>query len=157
MWSQCNLKQQWPAFKVGDLVLLSIELTLQRWIGPCKILDCIGRSAPRLQLPSTLTALNLHDFFHFSVLKRYCEAFAKQYTTDPLPEPPTAAFFEVDCIKDFDRSHARTDKPSIQAPHFLVAWRGYDSSHDLWLPVDELAQCLEAVADFLFINTAPKQ
>jgi hypothetical protein len=168
MWSQCNLKQHWPTFKVGDLVLLSIQkIALHhpslrrkfspRWIGPCKILECIGRSAARLQLPSTLTALNLHDVFHFSVLKRYCEAFAQQCTADPQPEPPTAASFEVDCIKDFDRSRARTDKPSIQAPHFLVAWRGYDSSHDLWLPVDELAQCLEAVADFLFINTAPKQ
>ena len=168
MWSQCNLKQHWPTFKVGDLVLLSIQkIALHhpslrhkispRWIGPCEILECIGRSAARMQLPSTLTALNLRAVFHISVLKRYCEAFAKQCTTAPLPKPPTAASFEVDCIKGFDCSHARTDKRYIQAPHFLVAWRGYDSSHDLWLPVDELAQCLEAVADFLFINTAPKQ
>ena len=64
-----------------------------RWIGPCKILECIGRSTARLQLPSALTVINLHDVFHFSVLKRYYEAFAKQCTTDPVQEPPTAAFF----------------------------------------------------------------
>ena len=124
---------------------------------PAAPVGAVPGSVCGLQLPSTLTALNLHDVFHFSALKRYCEAFAEQCTTDTLPEPPTAASFEVDCIKDFDRSHARTDQLSIQAPHFLIAWRGYDSSHVLWLPVDELAQLLEAVPDFLSTNTAPKQ
>ena len=168
MWSQCNLKQHWPAFRVGDLVLLSIQkIALHhpslrrkfspRWIGPCKILECIGRSAARIQLPSTLKSLNLHDVFHFSVLKPYNEVSTQHAQSNPVPEPPSAASFEVECIKDFDRSRPRSDDPVIHAPHFLVAWRGYDASHDLWLPADELAHCLESVADFLFIYTAPKQ
>ena len=117
MWLQCNLDQQWLTVKVCDLVLPPIQKSSlhhpslrrkfsPRWIGPCRILEVIGRSAARLQLPSTLKALNLHDVFHFSVLKRYCEAFAQPRTTDPLPEPPTVASSEVDCIKDCDRSRA---------------------------------------------------
>ena len=167
MWSQCNLKSRWPVFKVGDNVLLSIQKVAlhhpslrkkftPRWIGPCEILEIVGRAAARIRLPSTLQSLGMHDVFHFSVLKQYDQSFALQAEPDPTPKPPAAATFEVECIKDYSKSRKRQDSP-VHAPHFLVAWRGYDASHDLWLPVDELGNCLEAVADFLFVNTSPKQ
>ena len=172
MWSDFNKKSAWHVFKLGDLVLLSIHKVAlhhpslrkkfaPRWLGPCKILEIVGRSAARIALPSTLQQLGLHDVFHFSVLKPYHQSFEANSDPDPTPVLPSAtvdtATYEVECVIDYMKARHRDDDISVAVPHYLVRWVGYSAAHDTWLPVDELSGCLEKVADYLFHNAARAQ
>jgi len=164
MWSNFNKQLEWPVFKAGDLVLLSIRKVAlhhpslrkkfaPRWLGPCKIVELVSRTAARIALPSTLQKLGLHDVFHFSVLKPYHESFAA--SSDPHPSPNQASAdldigtYEIECVTDYAKSRKQAES-SASAPHYLVRWVGYDSTHDTWLPVDALDNCLEKIADYLF-------
>lgn len=165
MWNNFNQRAAWPVFRVGDNVLLSIrKIALHhpslrkkfspRWIGPCKITELVGRAAARVQLPSTLRQLNIHEVFHFSVLKLYCESHAHASAANPIPVPARAATdtatYEVQSVVDYIKSRQRDDDTSTREPHYRVHWVGYDSSHDTWLPLAELSGCIEKVADYLF-------
>ena len=79
MWSNSVNLDFKAKFKVGSQVLLSIsKIALHhpslrrkfaaRWVGPCRVTELIGRTAARIQLPSTLQKLRLHDVFHLSAL-----------------------------------------------------------------------------------------
>jgi hypothetical protein len=83
MHQQMNQKALYPTFCTGDRVLLSMNKVAlhhpsfrkkftPRWIGPCTILEIVGRSAARLALPAALRECRMHDVFHdFSVLKTH--------------------------------------------------------------------------------------
>lgn len=58
----------------------------------------------------------------------------------------------MDFIKS--RRHSET---GVKCPHFLVEWVGFDSSHDVWLPLDALSSCIDEVAHYRFHNAAPAQ
>ena len=167
MWNSTD-RGRCPSFTVGQNVLLPIRKVAlhhpslrnkfaKRWLGPCRVLRLVGNTAAQIQLPSTLKALNIHDVFHFSVLKPYHESFQQQTDSDPVPAPQTALtpVFEVECITDYDKAHALSDDTGTKCPHYRVHWRGYPSSEDTWLPLTELSTCLEAVADYLFTVASP--
>lgn len=166
MWNSTD-RSLCPTFKPGQNVLLSIrKIALhhpslrnkftKRWIGPCRILQLIGTTAAQIQLPSTLKMLNIHDVFHFSVLKPYHESFQQQSDPAPMPTPPSALGpeFEVECITDYDKAHPLASDLGTKCPHYKVHWKGYASTEDTWLPLSELANCLDAVADYLFTVTS---
>ena len=174
MWTNNASGGSLPVFLPGDLVLLSIrKLAVHhpslrkkfapRWVGPCLVLDLVGNTAAQIELPDTLKQLRIHDVFHYSVLKHYVESDSLPFDSDPQPLAPTAAapdtdqVFEVDAVINFSKSRARADAPARRCPHFLVKWVGFDSSHDMWLPLDGMEHCLDKVAHFLFHNTAAKQ
>lgn len=173
IWASNDNRAALPVFIPGDLVLLSMnKLAVHhpslrkkfgpRWIGPCVVVDLVGHNAAQIELPSTLRALGIHDVFHFSVLKHYIESENPVVEENPVPVKSTATgadsdqSFEVEAVVDFRRSQAQVDT-GVKCPHFLVKWVGYDSSHDLWLPLASLSDCLDKVAHYLFHNTAPKQ
>ena len=173
MWTKNDKYHKLPVFLPGDLVLLSMRKIAvhhpslrkkfgPRWIGPCMVVDLVGDTAAQIELPSTLKHLGIHDVFHYSVLKHYVESENPVVEENPESAKPTALdvnigqSFEVEAIVDFMRSRKCTHS-GVKRPHFLVKWVGYDSSHDMWLPLDALADCLDKVAHYLFHNTASKQ
>lgn len=169
MWSMCE-HDNLPKFSVGQNVLLSIKKIalhhpalrnkfMRRWIGPCRILELVGKSAARIELPSTLQSLRIHDVFHFSVLKPFHDSFLADSDPDPVPKPPTALqpVYEVECITDYDKAHPLDSDPFVKCPHYRVHWKGYPSSEDTWLPLAELSECLESVADYLFTVASPSR
>lgn len=169
MWNNTD-RSVCPVFKPGQNVLLSMrKIALhhpalrhkftKRWIGPCKILGLVGSTSACIQLPSTLNALNIHNVFHFSVLKPYHENL--QHEADPMPMPASQTavnpVFEVECITDYDKAHPLASDPYTKCPHYRVHWKGYPSTEDTWLPLSELASCLDSVADYLFTVTSPRR
>ena len=94
MWSNSVHPDFKEKFKVGSQVLLSISKIAihhpslrrkftARWIAPCRVTELVGRNAARIQLPSTLKKLRLHDVFHFSALKPYESADYNDCTAKP--------------------------------------------------------------------------
>ena len=170
MWSNSVHPDFKEKFKVGSQVLLSIsKISLHhpslrrkftaRWIGPCRVTELVGRTAARIQLPSTLQKLRLHDVFHFSALKPYESAYYNDSTAEPQERQASDLndVFEVESILDYKRAHASSQDPLDKGPHYLVHWRGYSSKHDMWLPVRALSNCLDKVADYLFQNASTRQ
>ena len=117
------------AFSVGEEVLLCTKnLTfkgldckklLPRFVGPFKIVQAIGASAYKLDLPDTMA---VHPVFHVSLLKKYTG-------TGPVPPPPTilqdgTVEYEVDAIVSHRHEGRRRQ--------YLVRWRGYTPEHDTW-------------------------
>ena len=161
---------------MGSQVLLSIrklsvhhpslrQKFLSRWIGPCRVLELVGSRAARIELPATLSALHIHDVFHFSDLKPYQDSHIAH--SEPAMQPSKAQVpqtddqFEAEAIVDYKRSKIThgTDSYGSQrsGPHFLVRWKGYASDHDMWLPPSELSQCLDKVSEYLFHAASPSQ
>ena len=177
MWSKPPEEGDLEPFQVGRPVLLSLAKVglhhpslrrkfTARWIGPCKILELVGSRAARIQLPTTLKQLRMHDVFHFSCLKPYINAHFHECTTTPQirKDSDKEETYEVEAILDYRRTHRYQNagksqhKPGPkQGPHYKVRWKGYSEQHDLWLPVSELTNCLEKVADYLFQNASAAQ
>lgn len=71
------------------------------------MLDLVGDSAARTELPRTLQQLGLHDVFHFSVLKHYVESENPVMEGNLVPPAPTAVStnsyeaFKVEAIDGF--------------------------------------------------------
>jgi transposase InsO family protein len=148
-----------PKYEVGNLVLLhrdginwppssevSVKL-LQPYLGPFEILEVDhAKDNVRLKLPPQMRC---HDVFHVSkVLKWYKadEYFPGRAVPDnPVPEldPEGEMSLEVDEILD-SRVYGRWKKRQ-----FLVRWLGYDTSHDTWEPLENLAFCPEKLEDYL--------
>jgi hypothetical protein len=91
--SYADLRRKPLKFQVGDKVLLKVApwkgvirfgkrgKLNPRYVGPFKILECIGPVAYRLQLPQELS--NIHDVFHVSNLKK---CLAEEGVIIPLEE-----------------------------------------------------------------------
>ena len=174
MWSKISAVKHAQHFQPGKDVLLSLTKLSShhpslrkkfsaRWVGPCKILELVGTRAARLQLPSTLKDLGIHDVFHFSSLKPFLDARFNEFTSDlaPVPAMDTERVFEVECLIDYKRTHSPpiefSGERPVKGPHYLVRWKGYSSQHDMWLPLSELNNCLDKVADYLFQTASARQ
>ena len=121
--------------------------------------DRTGRTVARIQLPSTLQKLRLHDVFHFSAVKPYESADYNESATEPQERQASDLndVFQVESILDYKRAHASSQDPLDKGPHYLVHLRGYASQHDMWLPGRALSTCLDKVADPLFQNASTRQ
>lgn len=174
MWSKYVKSELLSRFQVGKDVLLSIsKLAIHhpslrqkftaRWVGPCRILELVGTRAAKIKLPATLASLGIHDVFHFSCLKPFIDARYHEYTAEPEPTPDTDTnkVFEVEAVLDYRRTHVSqvesTTTGPLRGPHYLVRWKGYSAKHDLWLPVTELGNCLDKVAEYMFQNASASQ
>ena len=107
----------------------------RRFVGPFKIIQCIGNQAYKLQLPDSW---RIHNIFHVSLPKRWIE---RPYRTpEYLPQPDLdtdidpSEEYKVEGILRKRRVLKRNERCSHNK--YLVLWQGY--------PLEEAAWELEA-------------
>ena len=151
-----------PAYAVGDLVLLStfhrycaymqqgdncVTKFMAHYDGLYKILHVFpDLSAHTLDLPSSM---QIFPTFHASLLKPYISNNDSLFPTCVYHPPPPVLTKngieeqEVKAILDH-QCHGHSFR-------FLVHWKGFLSSHDLWLPGSECHD-LAALDSYLILN-----
>jgi hypothetical protein len=120
-------------FKVGDMVLLSSKniKTVRtskklddRFLGPFRIEQRIGKQAYRLKLPRKYS--RLHPVFHISLLELYHKRAGE---TLNIIQPDLIDGEEVYEVKDvLDRRIKNGNE------EYLIRWKGYGPADDSWEP-----------------------
>jgi len=149
-----NQHRRHVEYKIGDKVMLNttfLKLTAlskvpslkytDNWIGPLEVEKKIGNSAYKLKLRPTMKQ---HPVFHVSLLKPYCNPNQEFPTRKPAEPGPdiidNCEEYEIEKILDKKKRHNRDE--------WLVKWKGYDDSHNQWLPEAELQNCKRLLRQF---------
>ena len=140
-----NQKHKPMQFKKNDLVLVSTKnLRLrgpsakmsQRFMGPFRVDEPIGKQAYRLHLP---TRMKIHNVFHVSALEPYQER-AGAPPALPIPELEEQDDWEIEQILDRERVRG--------ACWYLVKWKDWPEEYNQWLPSEGLAGASDMLKDF---------
>jgi len=143
-------KPRYRPFAIGDRVWLegtnlnlpanvTPKLSPRRY-GPFQVVAIISNATFKIELPSHW---KIHNMFHVSLLMPYQETEAHSPNWIELPpdiiegEPE----WEVEQILQ-SRHFGRTKKKQ-----YLVCWKGYSPSHDLWVDESDL-NAADLVTDF---------
>ena len=138
-------------YKVGDEVWLEgTNLTTTRpskklgdkRFGPFKILEKNGASSYKLQLP--VIWKDVHPVFNESLLSPYTPPMAA-HQRRPRPPPPTLVDGHVEHTVETILDSRRRGR----GYQYLVQWKGFGREHDSWEPLDNLANAMEKVRDFV--------
>jgi hypothetical protein len=142
MKSQADKNRSERSFAVGDMVYLKLQPYVQaslapranrklcfKFFGPYKIIDRIGSTAYKLQLPTSAT---IHPMFHVSLLKKVVPP-AVQVMGD-LPDA-LVAFQVPEEILQY-----RVSNGNKAATKVLVKWSGMPSSLATWEKLEHLKQ-----------------
>jgi Integrase zinc binding domain/Integrase core domain/Chromo (CHRromatin Organisation MOdifier) domain len=134
-----------PAFKPGDLVLLSIKYfrlcsglckkLAPRFMGPFRIVKAtLSGLAYRVELPNNV---HIHPVFHVSALKPF-------KTSGPYQPPPLPAIVDGELEYQFE---AVIDTRLVRnSRQYLVKWIGY--ALPTWEPVAHFVNCPEGLQEF---------
>ena len=130
------------SFEEGSYVLLSTQNLMikgtpsklrRRFVGPFKIIQCIGNQAYRLQLPKSW---KIHDAFHVSLLKRWIERYYRTVVAPPQLELDTDDFpseeYEVEKILRYRKILKKNGRFSHN--EYLVMWKDYPIEEATWEP-----------------------
>lgn len=145
-----NEKRRDVSFKPGDQVLVSSkrlkirlaenakEKFLPRYFGPYKVLKVVTPVTYKLELPE---ALKLHRTVHVEHLKEYVDGsetfpFRPEYV--PPPPPEVIQGKQHFCVEAF-HGHKGTGSKL----RFLVKWKGYPASENIFRPLSELRKDLD--------------
>ncbi len=109
----------------------------QRYLGPFRVKRLVSKVACELELPPTLK--RLHPVFHVSLLKPHVED--EIHPAQPQPDPVLNDDGEEEYYVEEIIGH-RLRKYGRAAPRLelLVRWKGYDSTHDQFLPLPEVEE-----------------
>jgi hypothetical protein len=145
--SYADLHRQPHPFAAGDYVLLNtknfrlvgkgVRKLYPKFVGPFPILEMVGTSAARLELPS---AWHLHDVFHVSLLRPFRGDPPDQSQLPQAPVEDGIPCYEVEAILSHDtfkvgnRSHTR----------YLIKWKGFPAEHNSYLLASEIPSDLLA-------------
>ena len=116
----------------------SSKLDVHR-LGPFSIIEPIGASAFRLQLPSSM---QIHPVFHVSLLELHmANTFLGRVVDIPLP-------IQVDGFPEFEVHSILDSRFKRRKLEYLVGWIGYNASDRTWEPVANLTNAQDAIATF---------
>ena len=137
-------------YKVGDLVWFSVRnlglrhpsrrhKLMPKFMGPLKVIEVVGRSAVRLDIPSSM---GIHPTVSYSQIK--------PFVPRPGDPPPPVTIeneleWEVDGIIDHNLIKSKSKKPSLV--EFRVKWKG--QCEDSWHEFSDLEGCLESLERYL--------
>jgi len=135
--SYADTKRRSTNISIGDYVLLDArnlkikgvasKKLFPKYVGPYRVLEEVGPDAFRIATPSSL---RIHDVFHASLLKRYLGTLRSGDSVE-VEDQETKEYEIEDIIGHRVRPGGRTE--------YLVAWVGYDASHNSYLAEDTLA------------------
>jgi transposase InsO family protein len=120
-----NIKTKRPSNKLDHLRL-----------GPFEIEEKLGPVSYRLKLPESMK--RLHSVFHISLLEPAPEN--AKIATNVQIEEESEDEYEVEEILDRQRISGK--------PHYLVKWKGYDTSENTWEPIENLRDCHQLVQQY---------
>jgi hypothetical protein len=140
-----NRKHKDMSFKVGDEVLLSSRYIRtrrackkldNRFLGPFKIVEAIGKNAYRLDLPKQYG--RIHRTFGVALLEPYSRREGQE------PPPP----IEINDTEEWLVDSVLDARESQGKRMFLVRWEGFTREHDSWEPEENLENAQEKIAEF---------
>jgi transposase InsO family protein len=138
-------RQEAPDFKRGEKVyLLRRNIRTRRpsakldhlKLGPFEIDEKLGPVNYRLKLPESMR--RIYTTFHVSLLEKAPKN--AEVATNVEIEEETENEYEVEKILRINKVSGRT--------HYLVKWRGYDTSESTWEPIENLMGCHQLVQQF---------
>uniref|UniRef100_A0A0W0FI80 RNA-directed DNA polymerase n=1 Tax=Moniliophthora roreri TaxID=221103 RepID=A0A0W0FI80_MONRR len=108
--------------------------------GPFAILEVLGPVTYRLDLPHQW---KIHPVFHAALLSPYkqTEAHGPSFTEPPPDLIEGFEEYEVDAITGH--------RPKKRPREFLVSYTGYDSSHNRWIRMEGMENCLDLLKDYI--------
>ncbi len=137
-------------FSVGDEVLLSTKHLNEsilgssklrcQWIGPFKVKAARGINAFQLDLPPLLG--RVHNTFHAHYLKLYHRN--EDMHPSQLPPPPVL----VDGTEEYEVSRVLAKRRMGRGVQYLIEFVGYSIEYAEWLPLRNLVNAKEAIAEF---------
>jgi hypothetical protein len=155
--TNANKRRRDVEYVVGDLVLLNAKnlhfkakgarKLMPKYVGPFPIIERIGTSAYRLQLPSEWSLV--HDVFNVSLLRPY---HSRPGQDIPVCPPPAKWVdgqpeWEVEAILDHRLSRSRGGE-SPRVSKFLVRWKNWPPEHDSWEPARNLLHAPDLVREY---------
>jgi hypothetical protein len=136
-------------YQVGDKVWLegndistdrpSKKLEDKRY-GPFKILEQVGKSAFKLELPPTWR--NIHPVFNKVVLSPYTPP---AYPSQQLPPPPPPVDSKENLYWVQEILNVKKVRGKLK---YLVLWKGYPREEATWEPPENLTDCEGELKDF---------
>ena len=114
---------------------------LPRFVGPLKILELIGRSAVRLNMPASLP---VHDVVSVSMIKPFQARRANQLppvNIDGLEES------ELKSILNHNIVTQKSGRNPIKTAEFLVRWKG--GYEDDWLPFESFEHGMDLLEQYI--------
>ncbi|ESK83643.1 hypothetical protein Moror_12010 [Moniliophthora roreri MCA 2997] len=108
--------------------------------GPFKILKVLGPVTYRLDLPHQW---KIHPVFHAALLSPFkqTEAHGPSFTEPPLDLIEGFEEYEVEAIVGH--------RPKKRPREFLVSYTGYDSSHNRWIQMEGMVNCLDLLKRYI--------
>jgi hypothetical protein len=114
-------------------------------LGPFVVLEKIGSSSYRLQLP--LSWNRVHPVFNEVLLTPY---HPPQYHGQIPPPPPDPII--VDDYPEYDVEEILASRRRGRGIQYLVHWKGYDHNEDTWEPRRNITHADQLLEDFYNAN-----
>lgn len=140
---------------VGSYVLLNtrnlqfkggVRKLHPRWCGPFKVKRSIRDVAYELHFPAEMGSV--HPVFHASLLKPFVSSERQQISPPPVL---------VDGEEEYEVEAIIGHRYNRNKLEYLVRWVGYDAQFDEYLPLQNLTNCAEMVADYNRTHNVARQ
>ncbi|ESK83585.1 hypothetical protein Moror_12075 [Moniliophthora roreri MCA 2997] len=108
--------------------------------GPFKILKVLRPVTYKLDLPHQW---KIHSVFHAALLSPFkqTEAHGLSFTEPPLDLIEGFEEYEVEAVVGH--------RPKKRPREFLVSYTGYDSSHNQWIRMEGMVNCLDLLKEYI--------